>query len=65
VLGAVLIVDSIVNQFHPVEFVLGIIMVGLVPTDWLIDLAMGPKSDEAQVERLREVMRRKDGDEST
>ena len=43
-----------------VEFVLGAVMVGLVPIDTLIDAAMGPAKDEAEVDRLREVMKRKE-----
>jgi len=58
-LGVVLIVDSVANQFRVFEVVLGAIMIGLVPIDWVIDLAFGSRSDEGQVDRLREVMREK------
>ena len=57
-LGLVLILDALTSDhFPPFEFVIGIVMVGLVPVDALIDLLTRPARDEGEVERLREVMR--------
>ena len=65
VLGVVLVVDALVGKrLLVLQFVLGLIMVGLVPIDYVVGLLMRPPDDaadqEAELERLREVLRRHD-----
>ena len=60
-LGLVLIADALAEgRFELVPFVVGLIMVGLVPVDALIDAATRPSRDEHDLERLREVLRDRD-----
>jgi hypothetical protein len=57
VLGAILIVDALTaGRFEVVPFVIGLIMVGLVPLDAIIGAVLASPADEADIERLREVM---------
>jgi hypothetical protein len=60
ILGLVLMYDSLANQFRIVEFIAGAVMVGLIPIDTIIDLLMQPAKDDTEIDRLREVMERKD-----
>jgi hypothetical protein len=60
-LGVVLIVDSLLGEFKAVELILGAIMVGLFPLDFLLDAWAPPgDGDEEQLARLRQVMREHD-----
>jgi hypothetical protein len=57
VLGAILIVDALLaGRFEVVPFVVGLLMVGLVPADAIIGAVMASPSDEGDIDRLREVM---------
>jgi hypothetical protein len=61
VLGAILIVDALsAGRFEVVPFVIGLVMVGLVPLDAIIGAVMASPSDEADIDRLREVMHERD-----
>jgi hypothetical protein len=62
VFGIILIIDALVQSFEPLQFIIGLIMVGLVPVDILIDIMIRPAHDENELERLREVMQYKDDD---
>ena len=63
ILGAILIVDSLTEpRFEVVPFVVGLLMVGLLPVDAIIDQVMGSRSDEDELARLEEIMKRKDGE---
>jgi hypothetical protein len=60
-LGAILIVDALsAGRFEVVPFVIGLVMVGLVPLDAIIGAVMASPSDEADIDRLREVMHEHD-----
>lgn len=59
-LGLLLILDALIDTFRVVPFVAGCVMVGLIPIDYIIDVATRPAHDDAQLERLREVMKEKD-----
>jgi len=60
-LGAVLIVDALVMSPFPVlQFVVALIMLGLVPIDAIIDAATRPARDQADIDHLRDVMRHPD-----
>jgi len=62
ILGAILIVDSLTEpRFEVVPFLVGLLMVGLIPVDAIIDAATRPGRDEAELARLEEIMKRKDG----
>jgi hypothetical protein len=62
-LGVALIVDSLVGEFKAVELILGAIMAGLFPLDFLLDAWAKPDDgDEEQLARLRQVMRDRDGE---
>lgn len=55
-----LILDAIIESFQVVQFVVGVIMLGLVPVDVIIDTLMMPHSNnEEQLNRLREIMEMK------
>jgi hypothetical protein len=59
-LGAVLIAEAITAGRLPVvQFVIGLVMVGLVPIDVIVDYVTRAPHDEAEMERLREVMERR------
>ena len=65
VLGAILVVDALVGKRLLVfQFAIGLIMVGLIPIDYVVGLLARSDDDaadqEAEHERLREVMRRHD-----
>jgi len=63
ILGAILIADSLTEpRFEVVPFVVGLLMVGLLPVDAIIDQVMGSRSDEDELARLEEIMKRKDGE---
>lgn len=59
-LGVALIVDSFTESFRVLPFAVGLIMVGLIPIDLLVDFLTRPARDEADIERLRQVMREPD-----
>ena len=59
ILGIVLLINTITDGFHVIEFTVAIIMIGLLPIDTIIDLMMRPSQDEQQLERLKEVMKAK------
>jgi hypothetical protein len=57
VLGAILIGEAITAGRLPVvQFVIGLVMVGLVPLDAIISAVMASPADEGDIDRLREVM---------
>ena len=56
VLGVILIWDSLFNRFHALEFIIGVIMIGLIPVDSIVDILMRPSIDDQQLDRLKEVM---------
>ena len=60
VLGVILLIDTVFFQFRTVQFVISLIMIGIVPIDYLIDLATRPERDEGEIDRLREVMQEHD-----
>ena len=61
ILGAILIVDALTERFEIVPFVIGLIMVGLVPIDAIIDAAMGGGQADADLEkRLKQALEDKD-----
>ena len=61
VLGAILIAEAITAGRLPVvQFVIGLIMVGLVPLDAIMSAVMASPADEGDIDRLREVMQRKE-----
>jgi hypothetical protein len=63
ILGVVLMVEALLaHRFPIVQFVVGAIMVGLVPIDAVIDLLSRPQRDEGEIQRLREVMREHEDD---
>jgi hypothetical protein len=65
VLGVVLIVDALTEpRFEVVPFAIGVLMVGLVPVDAVIDALAGGGHTDDEVDRLREVMKHKDPDSS-
>jgi len=60
VLGVLLIWDSVMREhFRPLEFVTGIIMLGLIPFDRVFDYYEKKQAanDEAELARLREMMK--------
>jgi len=65
-LGLALIIDAIqANRLPIFQFIIGLIMIGLIPADLVIDYILNPngkkaETDEEQIERLREVMRQHD-----
>jgi hypothetical protein len=66
VLGAILIAEAITAGRLPVvQFVIGLVMVGLVPLDAIIGAVMAGPADEADIDRLREVMERKEEGDAT
>jgi hypothetical protein len=61
VLGAILIVDALsAGRFEVVPFTIGLVMVGLVPLDAIIGAVLASPADEADIDRLREVMHERD-----
>jgi hypothetical protein len=62
VLGAILVVDALTEgRFELVPFVVGLIMLGLIPIDAIIDAAMGGGKADADMEkRLQQVLDDKD-----
>ena len=61
ILGAILIVDALTERFEIVPFVIGLLMVGLVPIDAIIDAAMGGGQADADLEqRLKQALEEKD-----
>jgi hypothetical protein len=62
ILGAILIVDALTEgRFEVVPFVVGLLMVGLVPIDAIIDAAMGGGQADADLEkRLKQALDDKD-----
>ena len=57
ILGAILIADALTEgRFELVPFVVGCVMVGLVPIDALIDVATRPSRDEADLARLKAAL---------
>jgi hypothetical protein len=60
VLGVILLIDTVFFQFRTVQFIISLIMIGIVPIDYLIDLATRPERDEGEIDRLREVMQEHD-----
>ena len=66
-LGILLILDSLVNEFKAFEFILGTIMVGLFPIDYIIDAWAGPTApnDEETIRRLEEVMKKHEDEDGT
>jgi hypothetical protein len=62
ILGAVLIVDALTEgRFEVVPFAIGLVMVGLVPIDAIIDAAMGGGQADADLEqRLKQALEEKD-----
>lgn len=52
-LGVALIVDSFVENFRLLPFTVGLVMVGLIPVDLLIDLTR-PSRNNHDIDRLRE-----------
>ena len=66
VLGAILIAEAITAGRLPVvQFVIGLVMVGLVPIDVIVDYVMRGPRDEGDIDRLREVMERKEEGDAT
>jgi hypothetical protein len=64
VLGALLVIEAFVAQHFPVvQFVVGIIMLGLIPIDVIVDSLSRPSHDEGEIDRLREVMRKERDDD--
>lgn len=62
-LGLVLIIDSLSqSHFLALQFIVGLVMVGAVPADALIDYLIAPRHDEGELDRLGEVMRRREED---
>ena len=63
-LGLLLVVEAFVAQHFPVvQFVVGIIMLGLIPIDVIVDTLMRPSADQGDIEHLREVMRQQREDD--
>ena len=63
-LGLLLVVEAFVAQHFPVvQFVVGIIMLGLIPVDVIVDTLSRPSHDEGEIDRLREVMRQQREDD--
>ena len=60
ILGAILIVDALTERFEIVPFVIGLLMVGLVPADAVIDATMGAKSDADLEQRLKQALEERD-----
>ena len=50
------------HRFPIVQFVVGAVMVGLVPLDAIVDALARPQHDEAEIQRLREVMGKHEAD---
>jgi len=63
VLGVILIADSLQGAFNVVQFCVGLILVGLLSIESIIDYFFTSKTDNATIERLREVIRKKEEDD--
>jgi hypothetical protein len=50
----------VASPFPVLQFVIALIMLGLVPVDAIVDALSRPAADDETVERLREVMAEKD-----
>jgi hypothetical protein len=57
ILGVVLIVEAVAGKRLAVfQFTVGLVMVGLIPIDYIIDVVSRPAHDEAEITRLQQVM---------
>lgn len=59
-LGIILILDALFERFQALQFIIGIIMVGLVPVDALVDKLLASSQDDQTLDRLGEVLKKHD-----
>ena len=59
ILGILLIINSLSGRFEVIPFVVGLIMIGLIPIDLIIDTISRPSHNEHEIDRLRDVMKEK------
>lgn len=55
-LGIILLLDSLTDTFHVFEFIIALIMIGLIPIDQIIDVISQPVANEIEINHLRKVM---------
>lgn len=60
ILGLILLIDSLVNNFHVLEFVMATIMMGIIPIDYVIDAISRPQYDENEIARFSELLKDKE-----